>query len=227
MVKDFLKIYQIYFDDTQVGALDYIPVKNPDCTEFFENSVIRKLIQEGAHLDSEYFGVVSYSLRNKIDLSRKWGGDIANLSVTEFTPQLFESVLKASAPDVLSFQRHTKHDNVSLADKYHPNFSKFFKEIMRNIGYNWHPQVLNHVAYSNLFVAKSEIYERYVREMLDPAMDFMAKMPELRANSRYPKRLPVDLQRRFGLPHYPYHTFLCERMFSYFAHINNLNCLNF
>ena len=226
-MQEFLKIYKIFFDDTQVGVLDYTPYRNPDCTEFFENSVIRKLVLDGAHQDAEYFGVVSYSLRNKMDLSRKWGKDIANTSITYFTPELFESVLKERKPDVLSFQRHPAHDNVSYADQFHPNFSKFFREIMRNIGYDWHPQTLRHVVYSNFFVAKSEIYERFVREMLDPAMDVMSKMPELRANSRYPKRLPVNLQRKFGLPHYPYHTFLCERMFSYYAHINNLNCLNY
>lgn len=227
MEKQFLKIHQIFFDDSQIGGLDYTMYRNDDCTEFFESSVMRKLIMEGAHKDSEYFGVVSYSLRSKMDFSRTWGDDIANTSTTYFTPDLFEATLRDKKPDVLSFQRHPAHDSVSYADKFHPNFSKYFREIMRNIGQDWHPQVLKHVVYSNLFVAKSEIYERFVREMLDPAMDVMAKMPELRANSRYPKRLPIHLQRKFGLPHYPYHTFLCERMFSYFAHKNNLTCLNY
>lgn len=226
-MENFLKVYQIYFDDSQAGMLEYIPVKNSDCTPFFENTIIKKLIEEGAHLDAEYFGVVSYSLRNKLDLSRKWGKDIANLSVTEFNPGLFESVLYERKPDVLSFQRHTPHDNVTYADKFHPNFSRYFKEIMAKIGYDWHPQRLDHVVYSNFFVAKSEIYARFVHEMLIPAMKVMDEMPELYKDSRYPKRLPHHLQRSFGVPHYPYHTFICERMFSYFAHINKLNCLNY
>jgi len=32
---------------------------------------------------------------------------------------------------------------------------------------------------------------------------------------------------RFGTPFYPYHPFLCERFFSYFAHLHRLDCAHF
>lgn len=227
MQKSFLKIYQIYFDDTQLRQVEYIPFKNTDCTVFFENTVMKHLIEHGAHRDSQYFGVVSYCLRSKLTLTKRWRSNIGNVSGTEFSPVLFERALWLEKPDVMSFQRHNSHDNVTFANNFHPNFSKFFAEIMQKIGYNWSPTVFKSVVYCNFFVAKSEIYERFVREMLIPAMKVMEEMPELMGNSKYPKPLRPELQAKFGVDHYPYHTFLCERMFSYFAHMNNLKCINY
>jgi hypothetical protein len=229
-VKLFLKVYQIYFDDSQLPRLEYIPYRNSHCTVFFESSVIRTLIETNHHKDSHYFGVVSYSLRDKIDFLRRSRNNHPNIvdkNVTEFRPDLFEAQLKQTTPDVMSIQRHMSHDSVSFADKYHPNFSLYFKEIMSKIGYDWVPTRFNHVFYCNYFVAKSEIYERYVKEMLAPAMDVMKTMPELMNNSHYPKPLPDNLKQSFGVDYYPYHSFLCERMFSYFAHIHNLRCLHY
>lgn len=224
----FLKVFQIYFDDSQLAQLEYLPLKNDNCTVFFENTVIKNLIESGHHLDAEYFGVVSYQLRKKLDLTKAWrGSKIGNVSNTEFSPILFEQVLLAEKPDVLSFQRHESHDNVSFSDRFHPNFTTYFRKIMHQIGYNWQPTTFEHIVYCNFFVAKSEIYEKYVKEMLIPAMKVMETMPELMGNSRYPKQLPPVLCQKFGINHYPYHTFICERMFSYFMHLHKLKCINY
>lgn len=227
MSKDFLKVYQIYFDDSQLQQLEFIPHKNTDCTVFFENTVIADLIEKGAHLDAEYFGVVSYQLRQKLQLTKRWRSDIGNISNTVFSPTLFEGFLQRHKPDVMSFQQHVGHDNVMYADRFHPNFSAFFAKIMQKIGYNWVPTHFESVVYCNFFVAKSEIYEKYVREMLIPAMKVMSEMPELMGNSNYPNKLRPELRAKFGVNHYPYHTFLCERMFSYFMHIHKYKCLNY
>ena len=224
-------IYQIYFDDSQLPMLEkeYIPYKNENCTVFFENAVMAELVDKKIVEAGEYFGVVSYKLRGKIGLLKKWKSlpNIANHSVSEFTPELFESELQKHKPDVMSFQRHIGHDTVSFADKFHPNFSKYFSEITQRIGYNWQPTYFKNVFYCNYFVAKSFWYEKFIDEMLVPAMNVMKNMPELHGNSGYPHKLPEHLQKKFGYEHYPYHPFLCERMFSYFAHIHNLNCLHF
>lgn len=227
MAKDFLKVYQIYFDDPQLKKIEFIPLKNNDCTVFFENTVIANLIESGAHLDAEYFGVVSWQLRDKLQLTKRWRSDIGNISNTSFSPALFEGFLRRYKPDILSFQQHVGHDNVTYADRFHPNFSTFFAKIMQKIGFDWHPTHFESVIYCNFFVAKSEIYEKYVKEMLIPAMKVMAEMPELMGNSNYPKQLPAHLAQNFGVNHYPYHTFLCERMFSYFVHLHKYKCLNY
>lgn len=93
-----LKIYQIYYDESQLSQIEYIPYSNKDkCTVFFENEVIRELIEKGNHIDGEYFGVVSYKLREKIDFLKRLDREdpyIANFSAKQFTPAEFESELK-------------------------------------------------------------------------------------------------------------------------------------
>jgi hypothetical protein len=225
-----MRIYQIFFRKEQICKLDYFPVYNFDCTVFFENSVIRKLINHNLHLESDYFGVVSHKLREKIGITKtNWKNckNIANVSVNDFTPEQFKQELYKHRPDAMSFQRHMPHDPIRVADRYHPNFSKYFKEIMNKAGYKWEPTHFEDVFYCNYFVAKSEIYEKYVKEMLAPCMDIMEGMPELMENSRYPDPLPEHLKIKFGINNYPYHPFLCERMFSYFSHLHNLKCLHY
>lgn len=229
IMKKFLQVYQIYFDETQRQKLIYKPYFNEECSLFFEHSIMCKLIEEKCHLESTYFGVVSHSLKEKIGDFKRFSPriKIANLSTSQFTKDSFELELSRNLPDVMSFQRHASHDPVSLANNYHPNFSDFFKEIMEKIGYKWHPITFENVFYCNYFVCKSEIYELFINEMLRPAMDMMNNMPQLLANSNYPKQLPDHLKKNWGLNHYPYHAFLCERMFSYFVHLNKYTCLHY
>lgn len=232
----FLKVYQIYFDPTQTTLLEpeYIPYYNPDCTVYFENSVIETLINCGAQVGAEYFGVVSYKLREKIGsvMKERWTNipAIANHSLKEFTPALFEAELLRHRPDVMSFQRHMPHDPIKVADRFHPGFSKYFYHIVGSIGLpipGPPPTHYNDVFYCNYFVAKSEIYERYVKEALIPAMYVMKSIPELIGNSGYPHKLPLPLQNKFGISHYPYHSFLCERLFTYWVWVNGLKCLHY
>lgn len=229
----FLTVYQIYFHPDQLATLEqeYIPYYNNDCTVFFENDIIRKLITEQKHIGSEYFGVVSHKLREKIGdiMKTKWAGhpNISNHSTNEFTPELFEAELEKHRPDVMSFQRHHRHDPISFADKFHPYFSAYFKIIMDKIGYAWKPTNLEDVFYCNFFVAKCSIYERFVMDMLGPAIDVMKNMESLNRNSHYPHALPEELKTKFNLDHYPYHPFLCERMFSYYVSLHGLKALHY
>lgn len=231
-MKQFLKVIQIYYNDDQKKNLmpEYIPYKNESCTVFFENSVIKKLILDEQHFDCTYFAVISHKLLEKTnDMRVKWRGipNIANHSQNKFIPQLFERHLMMNAPDVMSFQCHKPHDPVMFANQFHPNFSEYFAKIMFAIGHNWSPTHFENIFYCNYFAARSEIYHDYAHKMLIPAMDFMKTMPELMGNSKYPHPLRPELQKQFGIEHYPYHAFLCERMFSYYVHLKKLKCLHF
>ena len=218
------KFYQIYFHESQLDKLDYTPYFN-NANVFFENQVIVDLKDEMNGCD--YFAVLSHSLRDKCTVSKRWVGNINNTSSLEFTPERFEVFLHKHKPDAMSFQRHPSHDPVTLADKYHPNFSSYFRDIMGAIGYNWKPTVFENVFYCNYQAVKPEIYKDYVDRVLKPAMNYMLLVPELMRNSNYPKQLPKELCDRFGIDWYPYHPFLCERLFSFYAHINKLKCLHY
>lgn len=227
-----MKIFQIYFDESQAANLEptYTPVFNVDCTVFFENEVIRGLIESKLHIGHDYFGVVSYKLKQKLAyIKDNWKNNknIANQSTTEFTPELFEKELYKHTPDVMSFQRHMPHDPISVATKFHPRFMEFWQRIIMEIGYDWKPEIYQDPIYCNYFVARSEIYEEFVKDMLIPAMDFMKTMPALYENSHYPHPLPENLHSKFNVQHWPYHPFICERMFTFFVHIRKLKCLHY
>ena len=223
-----MKVFQVYFGESQRVGLDYEPLRNDDCTVYFESELIRKLIESGAHTGHDYFGVVSHQLRSKLGYTReRWVGEIANVSKRAFSPEAFAVELQRAAPDVMGFQTHVPHDPVSVAERFHPGFAHHFRHIMAAIGYGWEPTVFEHVFYFNHFVATPAVYERYVEEMLAPAMEVMDHMPELMHDSRYPNPLPEPLKARFGVPHYPFHPFLCERFFSYFAHLHGLRCAHY
>lgn len=227
-----IKAYQIYFKEEQKNRCEteYIPYDNNDCNYFFESQVIKNLIESGAHKEEKYFAVLSYKLREKIAIAKNdWKSipNIANHSVNSFSPKAFEIELRLKDPDILSYQRHQSHDPITFADKFHPYFSRYFAEIMAKIGYDWKPTRFENVFYCNYFAAKSEIYERFVKEMLAPAMSVMLEMPELTGNSKYPRELPEHLKQKWGIDHYPYHAFICERMMSYFAWLHNLKCLHY
>ena len=227
----FLRAYQIYYEPSQLSRVEYIPVNNSNCTPFFENTVISDLIKRDLHIGCEYFAVVSWKIKNKIgnEMKNQWRNmpNISNLSLNEFTPEQFAIELERHRPDVMSFQRHAPHDPISFADRFHPNFSKYFKEIMWKIGFDWKPETFQNVFYCNYQAAKSDIYESYVKNMLNPAMAVMGEMPELMQNSGYPTPLPEHLKKSFGVNHYPYHAFLCERMFSYFVHLNQYKVMHY
>lgn len=227
-----MKVFQIYFDESQIGHLEpgYIPFYNPDCSIFFESEVQKTLIEAKEHLGTDYFGVVSYKLKSKLAyIKDNWKNNknIANQSTAEFTPELFEEELMKAKPDIMSFQRHMPHDPISVATKFHPRFMEFWQRVILEIGYDWKPEVYQDPVYCNYFVAKPEIYEEFVKEMLIPAMDFMLTMPALFENSRYPHPLPKNLQEKFNVPHWTYHPFICERLISFFIHIRKLKCVHY
>lgn len=229
----FLTVYQIYFNPEQEKLIEpeYIGVYNKDCTVYFENEVIKNFILKSLHANTEYFGVISHKLREKIGavMKERWSlqSNIANHSTQEFTPVLFESELRKGMPDAMSFQRHIGHDPITVADRFHPGFKKHFEFIMKEIGYTWTPTHITDPFYCNFFVAKSEVYHKYVNEMLMPAMRVMDKIPELMHDSRYPNKLPQHLAVKWDINHYPFHSFLCERMFSWFAHVHKLKCRHY
>jgi len=227
--KNFLKIYQIYFNESQLSELSYEPYLNNDCTPFFEASVMRDLIENDKHLDSRYFGILPPKFEEKKDWINKHHFGLSHTDKNKMLDLSSDHSMKKGikSADVISFTRQIKLDPITKIEWMHKNIDVYFKEIMNKIGYDWRPTVFNHVIYSNLFIAKSEIYEMFVKEMLAPAMDVMMGMPELFGNSCYPKELSKELKSKFNCEDYPYHSFICERMMSYYIHIHNLNCKHF
>ncbi len=209
---DFLKIYQIHYKPEQDLHPNFIPYDNTNrCTVFFENSVIKELIEEGKHKDCEYFGVVSARFSEKVH---------------NFDYDKFCAILKDKNPDIMAFVRMkppTDKSFLEFTSRFHPYFKVYFERVFQRAGF----PVLEYIhepVYFNYFVAQSDIYEQYIKEMLIPCMEVMKDMPELFMNSNYKKGLPFteETKKSTGIDYYPYHPFICERFFSYYVQLKGL-----
>jgi hypothetical protein len=213
---DICKVYQIYYDNASKEACfnEYDHIYNTVCTPFFENDIIVSLINNNAHKESKYFGVFSGHFKNKIQ-GAKDGKRI--------NPDYINNNLDT---DVVSFFRSHRNKNVvSKAEQFHPGFTRALENIFERINFKIDlKKDTRFIVYQNHFVAKSDIYERYVKELLEPVMNEMKNESnkELQniiwQDSGYHKKktMPEKLKKEMGVPYYPYHTFLCERLFSIF-----------
>lgn len=222
-----IRIRQIYYKDIHKYNLleTAIPYYNPSANEFLENQVIRDLIESGDCVGSDYYTVLSWKFKTKT---------FNRLSEKNF---YFAEQFK---PDVIGIWANVKPHNVWLQPiklGWHPiEFLECGKYIIHKI-YGIDVETLNTpVCYSNYQIVKSDIYEKYVKELLAPAMDLMSNDEYLR------EKLFVDAKYRtvtkgeiantdtclkvFGKPYYTLHPFVCERLFSTFASIHNLKIYN-
>lgn len=208
-------IHQIYFDDqSRKNCFEEWSLYNNSgkLTEFFENSVIVELIKKGEHKKTEYFGVFSHKVKKRVF---KQDGMM-------FNPANLEKVISNNQYiDVFSFNARRKQGNIiKQAENYHKGFIAIIEKILERTGFmDAIPDKLPEIVLFNLFIARSGIYEQYVKELLIPAMDILKDLPEAYKDAKY-RRLDPETKERFkkgfGLTHYPYHPFICERLFSVF-----------
>lgn len=220
------KIIQIYYDDASKSSCypEFDHHYNEKCTPFFENKVIVDLVNEGSHRGYQYFGILSGHFKNKMIHTR---------DMKRLTPQYIFS--KLGETDVVSFFRHHRNSNVvNKAEMFHPGFKRALKNIFNRIGFEANlEERTRFTVYQNHFIARSEIYEDYVKNLLEPAIKEMENKDnkELQniiwQDSKYHKKhtMSEKLKRELGVPYYPYHTFICERLFSiYLNKHKNITC---
>lgn len=81
------------------------------------------------------------------------------------------------------------------------------------------------IAYFNYWVAKPDILEQFVSELLSPFIAACYENDTLRRlvftkNSNYAKDFPVNLAKMYNINFYPYAAFLAERLMILFLHKN-------
>ena len=223
-----LKVFQIYHDQKSKLELfdEYIPYFNENLTVFFESEVMKRLVQEKQHLDCEWFGVVGNKLKHKIAASAKWRDRIRNNTKNPFTPKTFESYVRQKNKDVVSFTTHHRQSIFRVAEQYHPGITKIAELILKKL--NYRVNILgaqSRIVYFNYFVARPQIYEQYVNELLAPAMEIMISSPDIVhlvcQDSRYRGSMTqAQLREKLGFDHYPFHPFITERLFTIFLEKN-------
>lgn len=213
------KLIQIYYREEQKAAC--YPFSrlyfNDSLTIFFENSVISSLVMAS---DSKKIGVCSWKLREKMR---------TNVCRPR---ELTEEVINSDY-DVLSFTCNTKyHKMLAAAEVWHKGFRPAIEKVCQAIGQPCPGEVRTPI-YQNAFMAKTEIYQDYVKNWLNPAMNAMVGDPELNelilADSNYSNLAKKDaaspdrLQELIGMRFYPLAPFILERLFSIYVHNKRIN----
>lgn len=157
---------------------------------------------------SDYVGVFSYKFPLKTGLSK----------------EMIHYLIKDEDVDVISFCPQEFRGKSGKAYKYleftqivHPGFIEGFTHLCNYLGLEVkEPRC---VIYAGQWVAKEEIYSRYVNEIMIPAMNFMESDPKMKEyawkDSEYNKRAGLkqpQLKELTGLDYYSMHTFFLERL---------------
>lgn len=208
------EIYQIYYDEKQRSKLlPYsIPYYNEGLTIFFENDCIVKLVKD---CTSEKVGVVSWKLSDKMRKHHLEG------LMTK----------KDSDYQVLSLTRNSsRHSMLAMANAWHPHFKSTIELLWGKLGYKM-PGEAKHPIYQNHYIAKTDIYKRYVNEFLSPAIDLIEKDEELHSAMIKPSgygRLNrhADLKsvrNKLNMDEYPLAPFILERCPSLWFTLHRIN----
>lgn len=193
------------------------PYFNETLTPYFENKIISELVMKS---QAYKIAVCSWALRRK------------RTSVLPPKRELTAEVLEEDF-DVMSFTRNTSnHDMLGALEAWHPGSKLLLSLIFSELSVKMPRKPKFHI-YQNHFCATREVYQEYVAEFLEPAMNLMEMDDEIRqlcwANSNYTRTIlnePVDSDRMmkfFGVPYVPLHAFLLERCFSLWIDDKKLN----
>lgn len=190
---------------------------NDALTIFFENAIISSLVTA---TQAEKIGVCSWKLREKFRMNV--------CRPRELTEEIINSDY-----DVLSFTCNTKyHKMLTAANHWHKGFRAAIEKVCESIGQRCPGEVKNPI-YQNAFTARTEIYQDYVKNWLNPAMEAMINDPELKemvtVDSGYTNLAKKDaadqerLMRLIGMPFYPLCPFVLERLFSIYIQTRKIN----
>jgi len=234
-----IKIYQIYYSPQQYGLIQqrFVPYYNPRANRYLENQVMLDCYQNGCYKDCDYFGVTSWRFGDK---TRKSLDDISKFITRDGGRKDAYGFFISEDRVQQHFLRHNMWRHAT--DKWHPSLfieigQKIFDAL--KLGVN----ILDlrmPIIYSNYWIARPEIFQRYVSELLLPAIRVMEEDPAIRRlcykNSSYhtlfkrpdirkatKRSKPISLMQRmrlFGRPYFTYHPFICERLFSSWLAMN-------
>lgn len=211
-----LNVYQIYFEEEQKRYLSPLTHHyfNEKLSPFFENDVIRDLYETKKIHESDYFGIVSWRIEQKNGLSLNLLKNITE----DYNFYGFNSAV-------------IRHHVLPMGSAYHQHFGILFTKVLQHLGirFNDVAPIVTTGFYQNAVIAHRDIYLDYVENWLLPSMKFIETCDDLqfqqllRADpmyTLYPAGRREKLMEHLGIPHYPYHTFVLERLWSVYYQLN-------
>lgn len=234
---NFNHIYQIGYSESSKKQCfrGFQLLENNHLSPFFENTAILGLFETRfKYINSEdWVGVLSPKFFQKAQ------------SFKPITAIDLDKFLSETKKDVVGFSiRQTQRNIILQGDKYHKDFSKVFKMIIEKAGIDYDIRrgtkklfVLQsgHQVYANIFsnavIAKKWVYEKYIKEVLKPCYEVMSDpnntdIQEIiwkdSGYTRLTRRDTSGFKAQIGVNYYPYHTFICERFWTMFLNMNDL-----
>lgn len=211
---DDINIYQVYYQEDQKAQLfsDTIPYFNNKLTTIFENQVLLDLYRQGK-IHGAYFGLLSWKTKQK-----------NRLSFNSIKPRLDPKYNFISVT-------YDRHDVLGYAEKCHPGFTMIFKKLLQYIEVDQDIRPLAGI-YQNGVITKPSVYVDYIEKFLLPALEFFeqceAEIKEkLFSDTRYQRVNQSISLETFGTNFYPFHTFLLERLWSVYFHLNREKKFNY
>lgn len=214
-------IYQIYYDESQIPKLDkgFNHLYNPKGNEYLENQVIIDNIKDSK---GEYTGFVSHKFKEKTNFDRE------KISKMEegYDVYTFFGSLKNKEHYLYNMNRWHEGTLEALQLIFEAvGIDKDYCEVHKN---NKQKKPIREIVYQNHFIAKTEIYKKYVEQMLLPCVNemkkegtYLSKLLWRDSKYSYAKKVPNEVKMKvFGVPYYPLHPFICERLFSIWLTIN-------
>lgn len=202
------KIFQVFYDKASAQRLDekLIAYPNKNTDNYFENSVILDIYNK--KIDCEYVGVTSWRLKEKtnfyaqdlLDHVDNTGADV----IIYLTKYPFVTQIANMPIDIWKSKLHTTTDiykaSKLLNDSGVLPIDIFAKE--------WT------TCFCNYWIAKKEVFDKYVETILAPAIKWMQENKDTLAQFKFTNR---------GNKNYPIETFVLEGLFGSFLAHNNYN----
>lgn len=221
-------IWQPYHHIDQMKNLCPSVFRPLDCTEwvneYFENQIILDKFAENG--DDPYFGVISHALKKKTTIGE---ADVERYLAKKYDAWIF------------SRQNRNQYGQFFLTTtKRHPHFAPLFDWLLESIGkgYDWRNTTkYPFEVHFNFIIARSEMFADYIENYLGPAMLAMKNADgEIRemlwTDANYNSTNISEYRRRekftrlMGIPHFPHHPFLLERLWMvYFSKLPTIERL--
>jgi len=218
MTLDFIQI--IYEEYQREKCYPFATIhKNETCTVFFENSVIADLVPKSS---ADLIGICSWRLSQK-------RGDMFRLA----DKTLSREKILAHDFDVAILTPRGHIDIRTKLMHWHPR--RETEMALEHFGkFTPFPETVRRSIYENHFIARGEIYKRYIDESLLPAIRHINSSPKVyMVNAKYINRKLGDerkaadkLLASWGRTDYPLAPFILERLFSIWISDQNIKVID-
>jgi hypothetical protein len=230
---NLLSMWMITYDQAsreKVGKTKgVIPFHAEKTTVFLENMhLLDWYARKHEWQDSKFACLVSPNFFNKASKGRATIERIEKRLIENENVRVSYSEWQERETDVMLFGNgFSPGKNIILqANNFHgPDFSELTQDIFDLAGIDWDvKKPLHYPVFSNYWIAKPRIIEKYIETFLTPCMDIMTDAEHtlsdrLFADSKYRRKLSPKAIEEMGINYYPMHPFICERFFSVFLEL--------